>query len=75
MKICVEFIFINYFKSSAVVVVSFLTTISLNFINFFLPQACSGKFMPIKQFMYFDAYECLDADEMKPFDGALVSIL
>jgi len=36
-------------------------------------KACSGKFMPIKQFMYFDAYECLDADEMKPFDGALKS--
>lgn len=25
-------------------------------------KACSGKFMPIKQFLYFDAFECLGKD-------------
>lgn len=25
-------------------------------------QACSGKFSPIKQWMYFDAVECLPTD-------------
>lgn len=30
-------------------------------------KACSGKFTPIKQFLYFDALECLAKDEMKPF--------
>jgi ubiquitin-activating enzyme E1 len=25
----------------------------------FFPQACSGKFMPIRQWLYFDALECL----------------
>ena len=25
-------------------------------------KACSGKFMPIKQWLYFDAIECLPAD-------------
>lgn len=29
-------------------------------------KACSGKFMPIKQFLYFDALECLQGDEMRP---------
>uniref|UniRef100_A0A8C3F3V9 E1 ubiquitin-activating enzyme n=1 Tax=Chrysemys picta bellii TaxID=8478 RepID=A0A8C3F3V9_CHRPI len=27
-----------------------------------LPQACSGKFMPITQWLYFDALECLPED-------------
>ena len=26
-------------------------------------QACSGKFTPLQQFMYFDALECLPEDE------------
>jgi len=36
-------------------------------------KACSGKFMPIKQFMYFDAFECLDADDMAPFASEIKS--
>lgn len=27
------------------------------------PQACSGKFMPIMQWLYFDALECLPEDQ------------
>lgn len=27
------------------------------------PQACSGKFMPIMQWLYFDALECLPEDK------------
>jgi ubiquitin-activating enzyme E1 len=29
-------------------------------------KACSGKFMPIKQWLYFDALECLPEDTSKP---------
>jgi len=33
-------------------------------------KACSGKFMPIKQFLYYDALECLEGDSMEPLkDG------
>ena len=28
-------------------------------------KACSGKFMPIKQWLYFDALECLPEDKSK----------
>ena len=28
-------------------------------------KACSGKFMPIKQWLYFDALECLPEDRSK----------
>lgn len=30
---------------------------------FFLLQACTGKFMPIMQWLYFDAVECLPEAE------------
>lgn len=29
----------------------------------FPPQACSGKFMPVMQWLYFDALECLPEDK------------
>ncbi|KAI6654210.1 Ubiquitin-like modifier-activating enzyme 1 [Oopsacas minuta] len=30
-------------------------------------KACTGKFMPLKQFMFFDALECLPAEDKLPF--------
>ena len=27
-------------------------------------QACTGKFNPVQQFLYFDAYECLPEENM-----------
>ena len=48
---------------------SFLVVLNLKHTtNPSLSQACSGKFMPVKQFLYFDALECL-ADE-EPQDDA-----
>lgn len=35
-------------------------------ISFF--QACSGKFMPIRQWLYFDALECLPEDKEAPVE-------
>ena len=28
-------------------------------------QACTGKFMPIQQWLYFDAIECLPSDALE----------
>lgn len=33
--------------------------VRLPLLTTFFPQACSGKFMPIRQWLYFDALECL----------------
>uniref|UniRef100_A0A8C1TEW3 E1 ubiquitin-activating enzyme n=1 Tax=Cyprinus carpio TaxID=7962 RepID=A0A8C1TEW3_CYPCA len=35
----------------------------IDFLFFFLLQACTGKFMPIMQWLYFDAVECLPEAE------------
>ena len=31
-------------------------------------KSCTGKFMPLKQFLFYDALECLPSDENLPFE-------
>lgn len=31
-------------------------------------KSCTGKFMPLKQFLFFDALECLPSEDKLPFD-------
>ena len=35
------------------------SSVRLLLLTTFFPQACSGKFMPTRQWLYFDALECL----------------
>ena len=38
-------------------------------------KACSGKFMPIKQWLYFDATECLPSGDVPDSEFEPVSLL
>lgn len=40
----------------------FVTNAFLHYV-YSVPQACTGKFMPIMQWLYFDALECLAEEE------------
>lgn len=39
-----------------------------------LSKAVTGKFMPIRQFLYFDAIECLPEDVFQPSDSTPASV-
>lgn len=63
----------NQFSKTARGVVCPMTAVIGGIVAQEVMKACSGKFMPIKQFLYFDALECLANDEMKPFENSSAS--